>query len=121
MPDLSSPESVTLTFLENKMKAKQLIAAIAVFAATSGAAFAQQQTEYPQPDAGFQSTKSRAEVRAEIVQAYKEGTLKTNDGIDVNSTALASAPQRTRAEVRAEQAAAPRQLSLDPRGTYFGA
>ncbi|MDB5821538.1 MAG: hypothetical protein JWR21_242 [Herminiimonas sp.] len=102
------------------MKATKLIAAVALFAATTGAAFAQQ-AEFTPADAGFQSTKTRAEVRAEVVQAYKDGTLVTNDGINVNSTALAHAGERTRAEVRAEQAAAPHQSNLNPRDTYFGA
>jgi hypothetical protein len=54
------------------MKATQFIAAIAVFAAT-GAAFAQP-VGYVNPAEGFQSTKSAAEVRAEVVQAYSECT-----------------------------------------------
>jgi hypothetical protein len=106
--------------LEKKMKATQMIAAIALFAATTGAAFAQQ-AEFTPADAGFQSSKSRAEVRAEVVQAYQEGTLQTNDSADVNRTALANAGERTRAEVRAEQAAAPHQSSLNSHDIYFGA
>jgi hypothetical protein len=102
------------------MKATQLIATIALFAATTGAAFAQQ-AEFTPADAGFQSSKSRAEVRAEVVQAYQDGTLITNDGANVNRTALANAGERTRAEVRAEQATAPHQSSLNPRDIYFGA
>jgi hypothetical protein len=98
------------------MKATQFIAAIAVFAAT-GAAFAQP-VGYVNPAEGFQSTKSAAEVRAEVVQAYNDGTLKTNDAVNAP---VASASQRTRAEVRAEQASAPRQPSLNVHDTYFGA
>jgi hypothetical protein len=102
------------------MKATKMIAALALFAATTGAAFAQQ-AEFTPADAGFQSTKSRAEVRAEVVQAYQDGTLITNDGKNVNSTAIAKAGDRTRADVRAEQAAAPRQSGLNSHDTYFGA
>ena len=45
------------------MNVKNLIAAVAVFAA-AGSAFAQQ-TEFVAPDAGFKSSLTRAEVREE--------------------------------------------------------
>lgn len=54
------------------MNAKKLIAAVAVFAAGS-CAFAQQ-TEHVQPDAGFVSTKTRAQVIAELEQAKADGS-----------------------------------------------
>lgn len=53
------------------MKTKQLIVTAAMLIAT-GAAFAQQ-TESVAPDANFVSTKSRAEVIAELKQAQANG------------------------------------------------
>lgn len=52
------------------MNATKLVAAIATLVA-AGSVFAQ---EYTQPDAGFVSTKSRAEVNAELAQARAGGT-----------------------------------------------
>jgi hypothetical protein len=60
------------------MNAKQLIAAIAMFAA-AGAACAQQ-SEFTAPDAGFQGNKTRAEVRVEMEQAYKQGWHTGGEG-----------------------------------------
>jgi hypothetical protein len=57
---------------EKKMNAKKLIAAVVVFAA-AGSVFAQQ-TEFVAPDANFVSTKTRAEVLAELEQAQANGT-----------------------------------------------
>jgi Domain of unknown function (DUF4148) len=54
------------------MNVKQLIAATAVFAA-AGSVYAQQR-EYIPPAEGFVSTKSRAEVIAELNQAKASGT-----------------------------------------------
>ncbi|WP_151635943.1 DUF4148 domain-containing protein [Noviherbaspirillum aerium] len=54
------------------MNVTKLIAAIATFV-TAGSVFAQ---EYAQPDAGFVSTKSRAEVYSELAQARAGGTLR---------------------------------------------
>lgn len=54
------------------MNAKKLIAAVAACVAAS-AVFAQQ-TEYVQPDAGFVSTKTRAQVIAELEQAKADGS-----------------------------------------------
>jgi len=68
------------------MNAKQLIATVALFAAT-GAAFAQS-TEYADPAAGFVSTKTRAEVRAELAQAQREG-YSANIGTTYQDTAEA--------------------------------
>ena len=53
------------------MNAKMLIAAVSVVAA--GAAFAQQ-TEHVPADEGFVSTKTRAEVVAELKAAQQQGT-----------------------------------------------
>jgi len=98
------------------MNAKQLIATVALFAAT-GAAFAQS-TEYADPAAGFVSTKTRAEVVAEIKQASALGTLAQRDGQDATVTTTA----RSRADARAEavqSAKSLRQLT-DVNSTYFG-
>jgi hypothetical protein len=55
------------------MNAKKLTAAVILFAAT-GAALAQS-SEFVAPDANFISSKSRAEVIAELNQARAEGLL----------------------------------------------
>jgi hypothetical protein len=57
------------------MNPKQLIAAVAMFAAT-GAVFAQA-TEYVNPAANFVSTKTRAQVYEELKQAQANGTYVT--------------------------------------------
>lgn len=100
------------------MKAKQIIAAIAVLAAT-GTAFAQQ-TEFVPADAGFQSTKSRAEVRSELEQAYRQGQIvtQTNDA-SPEFASIAKTLHRSRQDVRAEQAAAAHDRSFE--NLYFGA
>ena len=98
------------------MNAKQLIATVALFAAT-GAAFAQA-TEYADPAAGFVSTKTRAEVVAEIKQAAALGTLAQRDGQDAVVTTTA----RSRAEARAEAVHSAQSLRqpIDVNSTYFG-
>jgi Domain of unknown function (DUF4148) len=58
--------------LEKKMRAKQLIATVAMIAAT-GSVFAQQ-GEWIDPTTGYKSTKTRAEVKAELKQAEENGT-----------------------------------------------
>lgn len=81
------------------MNAKHLIAAVAVLAAT-GSAIAQ---EYVAPDANFVSTKSRAEVVAELRQARADGSLDVSEyGYPV---VQASSTLKSRDEVRAELAA----------------
>ena len=79
------------------MKAMKMIAAVTVFAA-AGSAFAQQTSEYVQ-FTDFVSTKTRAEVRAELELAYAEGQFARNsefvEFVNVPST-------RSRAEVRKE-------------------
>jgi hypothetical protein len=123
--------------LENIMNAKNLIAAAAIFAAT-GSAFAQGNTEYVE-FTDFVSTKSRAEVKAEIQQAAYAPEFV--EFVNVASTAprsrivaelraakdqvaVGSAPEyvehvnvastRTRAEVRNEvlQAAKPSRTAI---------
>lgn len=99
------------------MNAKQLIAAVVMVAAT-GSVLAQQ-TESVAPDANFVSTKSRAEVVAELSQAYAQGTLATRDGAD---SVIVADTHRSRAEVRAETAqAAKTRPQVDLKSIYFGA
>jgi hypothetical protein len=64
---------INLTFWRIKMNAKKLTAAVIMFAA-AGATFAQN-AEFVAPDANFVSSKSRAEVIAELKQAQANGTL----------------------------------------------
>lgn len=96
------------------MNTKQLIAAAAILAAT-GTAFAQQ-TEFVAADANFTPAKTRAEVVAELNQAYADGTLIPRDGAD---TVMVASSHRTRDEVRAEA----RQANQDKfiANLYFGA
>ncbi|HTN65144.1 MAG TPA: DUF4148 domain-containing protein [Burkholderiaceae bacterium] len=84
------------------MNAKQLISTVALLAAT-GAVFAQQ-TEWVAADANFVSTKTRAEVRAELNQAYADGTIGTmaRDGVDAVQLARNAAAGKSRAAVIAE-------------------
>ncbi len=97
------------------MNVKQLIAAVAVFAA-AGSAFAQQQ-EFVAPDANFVPAKSRAEVVADLNQAYAQGALTTRDGAD---TPILAATKRPREEVRAEAVQA-KGNKFDTDSIYFGA
>jgi hypothetical protein len=103
--------------LENTMNVKNLIAAVAVFAA-AGSAFAQQ-TEFVAPDAGFQSHLTRAEVRQDLARAASEGAIvqRQHDGQDT----VYAAGSRSRQDVRAEaiQAASNRHYG-DVNDTYFG-
>ena len=99
------------------MKIQKLIVAIAVFA-TTASAFAQQ-TETPEPSAGFKSTMTRAEVRQEMLGAYRNRSMvqQTYTGKDP----VYAKGQRTRAEVRAEAAEAARQFHAgDVMSPYFG-
>lgn len=96
------------------MNIKKLIVTAAVFAA-AGSAFAQQ-TEFVAADANFTPAKTRAEVVAELNQAYADGTLATRDGQD---TVIVANTHRTREEVRAEA----KQVSQNKSSSnlYFGA
>lgn len=78
------------------MNAKKMIAAVAVFAAT-GSAFASEWVDF----SNFKSTKTRAEVVAELNQAKASGQVAGNsEFVEFKSTPVASG--KTRAEVRAE-------------------
>ena len=80
------------------MNAKQLIAAVAVFAA-AGSAFADVTGTF-EDFTNVRSTKTRAEVVAELKQAPAQSQLANTEWID-SSTFIAKS-SRTRDEVRAE-------------------
>jgi hypothetical protein len=89
------------------MNVKHLVAAFTVFAATDSV-FAQ---DFGAPDANFVSTRTRADVIAEIAQARAEGTL---DARDTNYPFIAkSTSQKTRAEVVTEIARARANVTLE--------
>lgn len=97
------------------MHAKHLIAVVAMCAAM-GTVFAQSR-EFVAPDAGFHSTKSRAEVVAELKQAQSAGLLAYTDAS--YPVLAAPASMRTRAEVRRE--IMPSAMTNDPKSNlYFG-
>jgi hypothetical protein len=87
------------------MNTKQLIAAVAVFAA-AGSAFAID-GEMPLEQKNFVSTKTRAEVTAEVIQARQQGFAVGGNAYE-KVTNVASTG-RTRAEVKAELAQAVKQ------------
>lgn len=82
------------------MNAKTLIAATLVVAfAGAGSAFAQEGTQ-DFPNVQLLSSKSRAEVRAELLAAQRDGTLQHYNG--EASPAPLAASTLTRAQVLAE-------------------
>ena len=99
------------------MDIKKLIAAVAVFAA-AGSAFAQQ-TEFFQPDAGFKSTMTRAEVRQDVTKAASQGKLVMQQ--HTGQDPVYAKGERSRAEVRAEAAEEAQQHHAgDVSSPYFG-
>jgi Domain of unknown function (DUF4148) len=85
------------------MKTTALVTALSLAAAFafSGAAHAQEATyELPQPAV---SSKTRAQVQAEVHQARAAGTLQPTEA---GWPQVAFVPQKTRAEVKAETLAA---------------
>jgi precorrin-4 methylase len=101
------------------MIVKNLITAVAVFAA-AGSAFAfAQQTEFSEPDASFKSTLTRAEVRQQMVQAHSQGKLVMQQ--HTGQDPVYAKGQRSRAEVRAEAVEEARQHhAVDVSSPYFG-
>jgi len=87
------------------MSVKNLIAAVAVFAAV-GSAFAQQ-TEFVVPDAGFKPTLTRAEVRQDLANAQSQGLTaqRRHDGQD----AVYAGSTQSRQAVKTEQSASAKQ------------
>jgi Ni/Co efflux regulator RcnB len=99
------------------MKIQKLIVAVAVFAATASA-YAQQ-TEFVAPDAGVKSTLTRAEVRQEMLEAYRNRELVQQKY--TGQDPVYAKGQRSREEVRAEAAKAARQFQAgDVTNPYFG-
>jgi len=90
------------------MNTKNILVAAAVFAA-SATAFAQQ-TEFVAPDAGFISTKTRAEVVADLNQAYGQGALASQQYDGQPTIQLAGT--KSRADVVAELNQAYREGTL---------
>lgn len=82
------------------MNAKQLIAAVAVFAAAGSVFAAGDLQSFPEQE-NFVSTKTRAEVHAEIAQARAEGVLAHNE-VSTSAPVVAAVSVKTREEVRAE-------------------
>lgn len=83
------------------MKKQLLLSALLASAVVSGTAFAQEMTTFPEQNYG--PGKTRAEVRAETLEARKHGafeqTLGTYSGFKVEGD---QASTRSRAEVRRE-------------------
>jgi hypothetical protein len=108
------PVMTFLIFGRTQMNAKHLIAVVSVLAA--GSTFAQ---EFVAPDAGFVSTKTRAEVIAELQQARADGSLEISEyGYPVIPQ---TGTPKTRAEVVAEveQARADGTLNISEYGYPF--
>ena len=99
------------------MKLQKLLAAVAVFAAAASAIA--QQTEFVAPDAGVQSTRTRAEVRQEMMEAYRRHGLVQQQ--HTGQDPVYAKGQRSREEVREEAAKAARQFRAgDVMSPYFG-
>jgi uncharacterized protein YggE len=81
------------------MNAKQLMASIIVITAAAGSAFAGENIEAVD-QGNFVSTKSRAEVRAELDQAFAKGFRTGANTEAIEFTNVAST--RTRDDVRKE-------------------
>lgn len=78
-----------------------------------------QQTEFVAPDAGVQSTLTRAEVRQEMLDAYRHHTMVQQQ--HTGQDPVYAKGQRSREEVRAEAAEAARQSRApDAMSPYFG-
>lgn len=95
------------------MNTKKLIAAVVAFAA-AGSVFAADNTEYVD-FSNVTTTRTRAEVRAELEQAYAQGQLNTNTEVP-EVTRVAST--RSRDEVRKEAILAARNGQVE--SLYFG-
>jgi hypothetical protein len=77
------------------------ISAVAIFGSASS--FAEGRDPYPLDQVNTTvSTKTRAEVKAELVQAQREGSYKVNLGNDFGDAHAVPASGKTRAEVKAE-------------------
>lgn len=94
------------------MNAKQLIAAVAVFCAAGAAAA--ENTEYVEFN-NVKTAKTRAEVRAELEQAYRTGQLAQPEFVEFTRVATSG---KSRDEVRKEAIQAAQ--SERARSLYFG-
>ncbi|MEC4722254.1 DUF4148 domain-containing protein [Noviherbaspirillum sp. CPCC 100848] len=107
------------------MKSKRLISAVAglvLIAGMSSSAFADDKWQGDQGSNWLehvQSTKSRAEVLAELEQARKDGSLRVGNGTTYPPQPTA-VNGRTRAEVQAEAVQANRQGNRNINSIYFG-
>ena len=98
------------------MNVKHFLAAAVIAAA--GPAFAGQ-GEFVQPDAGFTSSLSRAEVRQQMLEAY--GNRRMVQQQVTGQDPVYAKGQRSRAEVRAELEDATRRIHAgDVTNPYFG-
>lgn len=95
------------------MNAKQWLAAIIVFAA-AGSVVAAEQKEYVD-FVNVPSTRTRAEVRAELDQAYRDGLVGQNTEVPTQAQIVSG---KSRAEVRNETIQSARRDRTD--STYFG-
>jgi hypothetical protein len=75
------------------------ISAVAIFGSASS--FAEGRDPYPLDQVNAASTKSRADVRAELLQAQREG-YSVNVGPTFQDVYTAPGSNKTRAEVKAE-------------------
>jgi hypothetical protein len=112
----AEPGNIYLS-LENEMNVKQLLAAAAMIT-MAGSAFAQKQTTWVVPDAGFKSTMTRAEVRNEM----RTGDRRTWHQRDGEDMVYSAAPQsQSRKDVRSEIArTAHARHATNTNGLYFG-
>lgn len=99
------------------MNVKQLVAAVAVFAA-AGSVFAADNGVYVD-FSDVVSTRTRAEVVTELKQAQAEGTLAASEH-EYPVLAPVAGTARTRAEVRAEAIQAAKNHGSNVKGIYFG-
>ena len=76
------------------------VSALAFFGSASS--FAEGRDPFPLDQTNAVSTKSRADVRAELVQAQRDGSYKANLGNDYGDAHAAPASGKARAEVKAE-------------------
>lgn len=96
------------------MNAKLLIASAAVLA-TTAPVFAGEYVDF----SNFVSTKTRAEVVAELKQAQADGTLAAANSEYVVFPTMADTA-RSRAEVRAEAIESAKNHGSDKNDIYFG-
>lgn len=87
------------------------VSALAFFGSASS--FAEGRDPYPLDQVNTVSTKSRADVRAELLQAQRDGSYKANLGNTYQDIHAAPTSDKTRAEVKAEAGAAVSVSAID--------